>query len=81
MVNPGSVGWPAYADENPHPHRVEAGAPEARFAILSRTEDGGGGGWTAELLAVPYDYEEAASSAERFGRPDLAHMLRTGRLP
>jgi predicted phosphodiesterase len=82
LVNPGSVGWPAYADEAPHPHRVEAGTPEARFAILTRTQDGGSGGaWTVELLAVPYDHEEAAASAERLGRPDLAHMLRTGLLP
>jgi predicted phosphodiesterase len=78
LVNPGSVGWPAYAGETPHPHRVEAGAPEARFAILSRPENGG---WTAELFAVPYDHEDAAASAERLGRPDHAHMLRTGRLP
>ncbi|MEU4365222.1 metallophosphoesterase family protein [Promicromonospora sp. NPDC023987] len=78
LVNPGSVGWPAYADDAPHPHRVEAGRPEARFAVLSRTDDGG---WAAELLTVPYDHEEAAASAERLGRADLAHMLRTGRLP
>lgn len=76
LVNPGSVGWPAYFDDVPLPHRVEVGAPEARYAILSDVADG----WTAKLLAVPYDYEAAAASADQLGQPDLAHMLRTGHL-
>lgn len=76
LVNPGSVGWPAYFDDAPLPHRVEVGAPEARYAILSDVADG----WTAQLLAVPYDYDAAAASADRLGRPDIAHVLRTGRL-
>lgn len=89
LVNPGSVGWPAYEDETPEPHRVEVGAPDARFAIVSRADDardvsdgseGGPGGWEAQLLAVPYDHEEAAASAERLGRSDIAHALRTGRI-
>ena len=33
VVNPGSVGWPAYADEKPHPHVMEAGTPHARYAV------------------------------------------------
>ena len=70
------MGWPAYFDDAPLPHRVEVGAPEARYAILSDAADG----WTAQLLAVPYDHEAAAASADRLGQPDLAHMLRTGRL-
>jgi predicted phosphodiesterase len=77
LVNPGSVGWPAYEDDAPHPHRVEVGAPEARYAIVSAAD---GGGWSARLLAVPYDHGAAAASAERFDRPDIAHALRTGRM-
>ena len=76
LVNPGSVGWPAYFDDAPLPHRVEVGAPEARYAIASDAA----GGWTAQLVAVPYDHEAAAASADRLGRPDIAHVLRTGRL-
>jgi predicted phosphodiesterase len=76
LVNPGSVGWPAYSDDAPLPHRIEVGVPEARYAILSDAVDG----WTAQLLAVPYDHEAAAALADELGRPDLAHMLRTGRL-
>lgn len=76
LVNPGSVGWPAYSDGAPLPHRVEVGAPEARYAILSDVANG----WTAQLLAVPYDLEAAAASADELGRPDIAHVLRTGLL-
>jgi predicted phosphodiesterase len=76
LVNPGSVGWPAYSDDAPLPHRIEVGVPEARYAILSDAADG----WTAQLLAVPYDHEAAAALADELSQPDLAHMLRTGRL-
>jgi predicted phosphodiesterase len=75
LVNPGSVGWPAYSDDAPLPHRIEVGVPEARYAILSDAADG----WTAQLLAVPYDHEAAAALADELSQPDLAHMLRTGR--
>jgi len=30
VVNPGSVGVPAYDDDHPHAHRVETGSPHAR---------------------------------------------------
>ena len=33
MVNPGSVGWPGYRDTHPFPHVIEAGTPDARYAI------------------------------------------------
>lgn len=34
VVNPGSVGWPAYHDDHPHPHVMEAGSPHARYAVV-----------------------------------------------
>jgi putative phosphoesterase len=73
-VNPGSVGLPAYHDAEPWPHRVEVGAPHARYAFATRADRG----WRVELVAVPYDVEPAARCAERNGRPDWAHALRTG---
>ncbi len=30
VVNPGSVGMPAYTDDNPMPHAIESGTPHAR---------------------------------------------------
>lgn len=75
VVNPGSVGLPAYTDDQPHPHAMEAGSPHARYALLERT----GAGWRVELVALPYDWEAAAAATERNGRPHRAAWLRTGR--
>ena len=76
VVNPGSVGLPAYDDADPHPHVVEAGAPHARYALLTRRA----AGWQVELRAVPYDHPAAARQAEANGRGDWADALRTGRV-
>jgi predicted phosphodiesterase len=76
VVNPGSVGWPAYTDTDPVPHAVETGSPHARYALLTRTR----GGWAAALRAIEYDWEVAATQAERLGRPDIAFGARTGRV-
>ncbi|GAA6141418.1 metallophosphoesterase family protein [Hydrogenophaga sp. 5NK40-0174] len=82
LLNPGSVGLPAYDDDAPMPlsryHRVENGSPDARYAIASQAATGH---WQAELLAVPYDHEAMAILAERNGRADWAHALRTGFMP
>jgi len=75
VVNPGSVGLPAYWDNLPHPHVMETGAPHARYSIISRSEFG----WSINDRAVPYDWESAANAANRNGRPDWAEWLRSGR--
>lgn len=74
IANPGSVGLPAYDDDNPHPYRVESGSPHARYAVI---EDGGDG-WKIKMRSVVYDWEGAALLAEAPGRADVAHALRTG---
>jgi diadenosine tetraphosphatase ApaH/serine/threonine PP2A family protein phosphatase len=74
IVNPGSVGLPAFDDDHPHPHVIENGSPDARYAIVERVRDG----WLAALIAVPYDPESMARLAEARGQADWAHALRTG---
>jgi predicted phosphodiesterase len=74
VVNPGSVGWPAFTDDHVHPHEVAAGTPHARYAVV----DDASGGWTADFRSVEYPWETAARFAEGFGRPDVARALRTG---
>lgn len=76
IVNPGSVGLPAYDDDRPFPHVVESGSPHARYAVITRAE----GRWSAELIMVDYDWEGAAQDAEAYGHPDWAWALRTGRV-
>ena len=80
LLNPGSVGCPAYDDPTHPPHVSESGSPAARYAIV--TFDGGTGlaaSLTAELLSIPYDHAAAAGRAEVLGRPDWAVALATGR--
>ena len=74
VVDPGSVGLPAYDDDAPHPHVMQAGTPHARYAIVSRD----GAGWRAEHRAVAYDWEAAAVAAAAHGRPDWARWLLMG---
>lgn len=74
LVNPGSVGLPAYDDDHPCWHVAETGSPDARYAIIERH----GGRWSAALHAVPYDHEPMARLAEHNGRPEWAIALRSG---
>lgn len=76
IVNPGSVGLQAFDHDRPNPHVVETGSPHARYAVLSKTA----ADWTVDLLAMDYDWEQAARDAEANGREDYARALRTGRV-
>ncbi len=76
LVNPGSVGLPAYDDGHPYPHDMETGTPHARYALIEPE----GEGWQVRLREVPYDHEQAAARAESNGRPDWADALRSGRV-
>ena len=75
IVNSGSVGWPAYDYDVPHPHVMEAGSPHARYAVLHRLKTG----WAVEHIALPYDWHAAAEAARRLKRPDRAYWMETGR--
>jgi diadenosine tetraphosphatase ApaH/serine/threonine PP2A family protein phosphatase len=74
VVNPGSVGSPGYRDVHPFPHVIEAGTPDARYAILEFE----GGGWHATFRQVPYDHHAMTALARRNGQPELASALATG---
>jgi hypothetical protein len=74
VVNPGSVGLPAYDDVLPFPHVIGTVSPDARYALLERHALG----WTVSLLSVPYAYAAMARLAESRNRPDWAHALATG---
>ena len=74
IVNPGSVGSPGYRDTHPFPHVIEAGTPDARYAILELIE----GNWRVTFRHVPYDHEAMAALARQNGQPELASALATG---
>lgn len=75
VVNPGSVGWQAYSDTKPYPHKMETGSPHARYAILQRN----GYHWNVEHIALKYDWHQAADACRQNGREDWAHWVETGR--
>lgn len=74
IVNPGSVGSPGYRDTHPYPHVIEAGTPDARYAILELAD----GKWQVTFRHVPYDHEAMAALARLNGQPELASALATG---
>ena len=74
IVNPGSVGCPGYRDTHPYPHIMEAGTPDARYAILELVN----GDWRIAFRQVPYDHRAMADLAQRNGKPELASALATG---
>jgi len=76
IVNPGSVGCPAYRDDNPFEHAIETGSPHARYAVLEIRD----GDIIAELISVSYDWEAAAQEAKSNGFSDWATWIQTGRV-
>lgn len=74
IINPGSIGCPGYRDKHPYPHVVEAGTPDARYAVLDLAD----GRWRATFRHVPYDHDAMAALARQNGKPELASALATG---
>lgn len=75
VVNPGSVGLPAYMDDEPILHVMESFSPHASYAILEKRAIG----WTIDLKKIAYPVELAAQEALKQGWQDWAYALRTGR--
>jgi predicted phosphodiesterase len=76
IVNPGSVGQPAYDDDAPFYHKVETGHTMASYAVIEKTEHG----WTSIFCNVPYDHMAMSRLAAANGRAEWASALATGRV-
>ena len=76
VINPGSVGLPAYTDIEPVRHSMEMGAPHARYAVLERRK--ASQPWQVLFRVVPYGWEAASAGAAAKGREDWARWVRTG---
>ena len=74
VVNPGSVGVPGFSYNVPFPHLIEAGTPDARYAILELAS----GSWRVTFRHVPYDNNAMAALARRNGDAEFASALSTG---
>lgn len=78
VINPGSVGCPAYDDPAVPAHVSESGSPFARYAVVDWTD---GAVASVSMLAIGYDHEQAARRAEALGRPGWGYALRSGLMP
>jgi predicted phosphodiesterase len=76
IVNPGSVGCPAYDDDRPVFHKVETGHCLASYAILEKVA----GRWVPQFRNVSYDNMAMSGLAAANGRTDWAKALATGRV-
>ncbi len=74
IVNPGSVGVPGFSYNVPFPHLIEAGTPDARYAILEFAD----ASWRVTFRHVPYDHDAMAALARRNGDNEFASALATG---
>ncbi|MBU1049335.1 metallophosphatase family protein [Candidatus Bipolaricaulota bacterium] len=75
IVNPGSVGCPAYDDDAPIPHRVANGTPHARYTVVEIRD----GVIRVEPIRVVYDWNAAADEVAANGFPNWALWIATGR--
>jgi len=75
IINPGSIGLPAYDDDLPILHKMESFNNYAKYSILTKK----GNIMKIEQVTIPYDFEKAAARAESNNRNDWAKWIRTGR--
>ena len=75
IVNPGSVGLPAYEDDLPVVHKMENYSAHASYALLEKKVNG----WLVEQFRIPYDVEAACKKALLLERHDWVAYLQTGR--
>jgi len=74
VVNPGSVGLPAYSDSSPIYHEMVSGSPSAKYAVLSKNSTT----WKVEHISLDYDWNSAANRARENERLDWAQWILKG---
>jgi putative phosphoesterase len=77
IINPGSIGLPAYDDHYPFYHKMESDTPLAKYSIV---EFEGNTLTSITQRHIKYDYERAAQQAEKNDRPDWAYWIRYGKV-
>ena len=76
IVNPGSIGCPAYESDYPLFHVMQSHSTNANYAIAEKSPSG----WQITFRSVPYDNEAMARLAARNGRDSWARALSAGHL-
>ncbi len=76
VVNPGSVGLPAYDDEHPIYHKTESFNPFTQYCIVEIH----GEEFSINQINLPYEHEKAAALASQNNRLDWAKWLMGGKI-
>jgi putative phosphoesterase len=74
IINPGSIGLPAYDDDFPIYHKMQNFNPRANYAVIKIL----GTSVSIERISIEYDSERSARLAETNNRNDWARWIRTG---
>ncbi len=77
IVNPGSVGLPAYLGNAEYRFAMESMTPHAKYAIITADGDA----INVEQVNCTYDWNEAAKIARENGSENVAKFLLHGRMP
>ncbi|NVO29002.1 metallophosphoesterase family protein [Donghicola sp. C2-DW-16] len=74
VLNPGSVGCPAYFDDTPVYHLVQTGTGAACYAVVQK----GRHGWATAFRHVPYDPRRMIEMAKSADHPHWEPRLTSG---
>ncbi len=77
ILNPGSVGLPAYLGTGEHRFAMESMTPHAKYAIVTTDGDD----ISIEQVLCAYDWHQASEAARKNGNEKWAQFLLRGRMP
>ena len=77
ILNPGSVGLPAYLGNGKYRFAMESMTPHAKYAIVQSNGDH----ISIEQVLCNYDWNKAAENARKNGNEKAAEYLLRGRMP
>jgi len=77
IVNPGSVGLPAYLGNAQYRFAMESMTPHAKYAIITVDDDN----ILVNQINCPYDWNAASEAARKNGNENAAKFLLYGRMP
>ena len=77
IINPGSVGLPAYLGNGKYRFAMESMTPHAKYAIVQSDGDR----INIEQILCAYDWQQASENARKNGNEKVAQYLLHGRMP
>lgn len=77
ILNPGSVGLPAYLGNEKYRFSMESMTPFAKYALIYADKNS----IKIEQVNCPYDWTAASETARKNGREDWAQGILYGRMP